>query len=250
MRYYWEDARWPWRADESLRRFVRRAGKAGAPRLRSGQAPRLFQTKKSSPQRRRDRRESAERSKQPLRALDLGMGYGRNAIWLARQGYEVEGWETDARYVREARREARRLGLALKARRGDFARGRWRGPYEVVVISFALHQLRRSTALRVLRRARKALAPNGTIFLLAKLVDDRYSESLQRREDWVPVAGERNTFRHQKRGWVLSAVEPGEIRAALRGLKVRHYRETVLTSRWGNEPVGHRVAEVVAQRKS
>jgi len=50
------------------------------------------------------------------------MGYGRNALWLAERGYAVEGWETDRRYLAEARREARRRGVRLKLRRGDFTR--------------------------------------------------------------------------------------------------------------------------------
>jgi 2-polyprenyl-3-methyl-5-hydroxy-6-metoxy-1,4-benzoquinol methylase len=50
------------------------------------------------------------------------MGYGRNAVWLAEQGYEVEGWELNGAYVREARREARRRGVKVRCRQVDFAR--------------------------------------------------------------------------------------------------------------------------------
>lgn len=209
------------------------------------------------------------------------MGYGRNALWLAAQGYAVEGWEMDRRYLAEARREARRRGLKLRLRRGDFtrlrqgfprlgsgqvggqARTRFRGPYDVIVISGVLHQVRRSLALQVLRRARATLAPGGRLFLLVKLTRDGYFRQVRKDPNWIPVPGERNTRRRVRapdppkywrgrkraRRWILSALTPGEVRNALRGLRLRHYREVVLRSDWEEpEPVTHHMAEVVAQK--
>lgn len=121
------------------------------------------------------------------RALDLGMGYGRNALWLAEQGYRVEGWEIDERYLREARREAGRRGVRLACRRADFSRASLRGSYDVIVISQALNQVPRSTALRVLQAAREALEPGGRLFLLAKLTRDRYFQRWKRSREWERV---------------------------------------------------------------
>ena len=200
------------------------------------------------------------------------MGYGRNALWLAEQGYAVEGWETDRRYLAEARREARRRGVRLKLRRGDFTRGRFRGPYDVIVVSNALHQVRHSAALRVLARARAALAPGGRLFLLVKLTRDRYFQRTKRDASWAPVPGERNTLRRRRapevpkywrgrkrrRQWILSALTPQEVRNALRGssgkargsLRILWYREAIFRSEWQEpEPVTHDSAEVVAERE-
>ena len=255
-RYYYEDARWPWRPDAFLRRFL---GK------RKKQLPRFARNDKNLP-----------------KALDLGMGYGRNALWLAERGYAVEGWETDRRYRAEARREARlrqgsggrarRRAGKLIVRRSDFTRARLRGPFDVIVISNALHQVRRSAALRTLQRARAALAPGGRLFLLVKLTRDRYFQRTKRDASWGPVPGERNTLRRRrvpeapkywrgrKRGrrWTLSALTPREIRQALRGprgqargrLRILWYREAVFRSDWQEpEPVTHDSAEVVAEKE-
>ncbi|MDA2913759.1 methyltransferase domain-containing protein [Acidobacteriia bacterium AH_259_A11_L15] len=262
-RYYYEDSRWPWRPDAFLRRFLKKH--------------------------RKQRKHRRQRKK--IRALDLGMGYGRNALWLAEQGFEVEAWELDRRYVAEARREAKRRGVELAdrladnspgpegvrslsrarlpqagesrgTRLGDFTRARFRGPYEVIVISNALHHVRRSQALRVLRRARRGLAPGGLLFLLVKLTRDRYFRLRRRDPNWSPVRGERNTLRRvrgpaeyrcwrgrrKQRASLLSALEPAEVRRALRGLQFRHYRETVLRSEWVRPAVTHHVAEIVAQK--
>lgn len=195
------------------------------------------------------------------------MGYGRNALWLAEQGYRVEGWEIDGRYLGEARREARRRGVRLTCRRIDFGREPLCGSYDVIVISQALNQVPRSTALRVLRAAREALAPGGRLFLLAKLTRDRYFQRWKRSREWQRVPGEKNTLRRlrppealsgkprriervRQRGvWVQSTLTPAEVKRALTGLQIRHYREVVLRSEWETEEtVTHTVAEVVAER--
>jgi len=184
---------------------------------------------------------------------------------MAERGYRVEGWEVDRRYAREARQEAKRRRVRLTIRRTNFTKGGWRGPYEVIVISQALHQVRRSAALRVLERAKKALAPGGELFLLAKLTSDRHVQRVRRDPAWKQVVGERNTFLrpearkrgHYHRGrprppaMILSALEPGEIRRALKGLKLRYWRTVVLRSDWEEEvPVTHTVAEVVAEKEN
>lgn len=204
------------------------------------------------------------------------MGYGRNALWLAERGYEVEGWEKDRAYVAEARREARRRGVRLTCVEKDFTRlprrGRPPRRYDVVVISLALHQVRRSAALRVLRWTRRALAPGGQLFLMVKLTGDRYFQRVQATRGWKKVTGEKNTLlrpqtpgrgyfhagRPRRRRLFLSALTPGEVQQALRGprgkargrLRIRHWREVVLRSDWEEaEPVTHHMAEVVAQKK-
>jgi len=295
-RSYYEDGRWPWRPDGILQKYKKQI-------LRCAQDDKRFH---------------------PARALDLGMGYGRNALWLAERGFEVEGWELDGKYVREARREWRRrraekqippspfLGKGLgrddssraharagrlRVQQGDFARGDWRGPYDVIVISQALHQLKRSEALRVLRRAKKALRPalrprgprgfggqgGGRLFLLAKLTRDKHVRRVAQSAEWERVRGEKNTWRRlirkpksekrkpgergpefhpgrlRRRWTLLSALTRGEIRGALRGLRLVHYREVVLQSDWcaqgasasggeENAVVTHTVAEVVGER--
>ncbi len=166
-------------------------------------------------------------------------------------------------------------------RRGDFSKAKLRGRYDVVVISQALHQVKRSAALKMLKRAVAALRQpgarlrasrfggqaarqaGGRLFLLAKLTSDRHVQRVRRDPAWRPVKGERNTFLRpsaRKRGSynagrprtpqrVLSALEPREIRAALKGVRVVHWRRVVLRSDWEEEvPVTHTVAEVVAER--
>jgi tellurite methyltransferase len=53
------------------------------------------------------------------RTLDLAMGRGRNAIHLAKMGFEVEGVDISPEAVHAAIERARSLGIPLKARVAD-----------------------------------------------------------------------------------------------------------------------------------
>jgi 2-polyprenyl-3-methyl-5-hydroxy-6-metoxy-1,4-benzoquinol methylase len=66
----------------------------------------------------------------PGRALDLGMGQGRNALFLAEEGWEVTGVDIAEEGLEIAGREAERRGLRLDlvhedAYRFDIGRERW-----------------------------------------------------------------------------------------------------------------------------
>ncbi|MCZ2149189.1 MAG: class I SAM-dependent methyltransferase [Bryobacterales bacterium] len=58
----------------------------------------------------------------PGNALDIGMGQGRNAIFLAQQGWDVTGIDLSELGVIEARERARRLGARIDARVQDVFR--------------------------------------------------------------------------------------------------------------------------------
>jgi len=69
---------------------------------------------------------SAVKGRRPGKALDIGMGQGRNSIFLAQEGWDVTGFDPSDEGVRQARERAAKLGLrlrALVAREEDFDLG-------------------------------------------------------------------------------------------------------------------------------
>ena len=50
-----------------------------------------------------------------MRILDAGCGYGRNLVYLLREGYKVVGADTDAKAVEHVRALARELAPTLPA---------------------------------------------------------------------------------------------------------------------------------------
>ncbi|MDP2952362.1 MAG: class I SAM-dependent methyltransferase, partial [Chloroflexota bacterium] len=57
------------------------------------------------------------------RVLDVAMGEGRNAIHLAKKGFEVEGVDISQEAVRAALQSAREAGVSIKARVADLESG-------------------------------------------------------------------------------------------------------------------------------
>jgi SAM-dependent methyltransferase len=73
----------------------------------------------------------------PGRALDVGMGQGRNALYLAQQGWNVTGFDPAEKAVAAAREQAKRMGVTVVTyvegdETFDFGRAQW----DLVVLSY------------------------------------------------------------------------------------------------------------------
>jgi SAM-dependent methyltransferase len=74
--------------------------------------------------------ESTVKGRQPGTALDIGMGQGRNSLFLAAQGWQVTGFDIAEVGVKLAREEAQKKGLKLEALvadvdKFDYGKERW-----------------------------------------------------------------------------------------------------------------------------
>jgi len=69
------------------------------------------------------------------RALDVAMGTGRNAVYLAKKGFDVEGVDISPEAVRSALEQARKVGVTLKARVADLEIDYYieKGAYDVII---------------------------------------------------------------------------------------------------------------------
>ena len=59
-------------------------------------------------------------NRKPGRVLDIGMGQGRNSLFLARLGWDVTGVDVSDKGIDRARKEAARLGLKINCVVSDF----------------------------------------------------------------------------------------------------------------------------------
>jgi len=69
------------------------------------------------------------------RALDVAMGNGRNAVYLATKGFEVEGIDISPEAVSSALERAQKDGVSLKARVADLESNYQieKGVYDVII---------------------------------------------------------------------------------------------------------------------
>jgi SAM-dependent methyltransferase len=111
--------------------------------------------------------------RKPGKALDFGMGQGRNAVFLAMQGWDVTGFDPSNEGVRLAQANAAKAGVKIRALvasddQFDFGAARW----DLIVMTYI-----RSLTSRDAEVIWRALAPGG-IFVYEN-GSDRHNELLK-----------------------------------------------------------------------
>jgi SAM-dependent methyltransferase len=148
--------------------------------------------------------EDAMRGRPPGAAIDLGMGEGRNAIYLARLGWRVTGVDLSDVAVAQARKHAAQAGVPLEAvvadlDQYDFGHERWD-----LIALFYMHAWFHLSKLPSAQRLRDALKPGGV------LVIEGYG------------AGPDNDVGYQT----------NELLRAFSDLKIRRYEDTTAEADW------------------
>lgn len=136
---------------------------AGTPRFNSG--PNAFLVEMAS-------------GRTPGVALDVGMGQGRNAIYLARQGWQVTGFDPAEQAVALAQKQAADLGVRLTTHvqsdeEFEFGSARW----DLIVLSYV-------GVRGILDRIHTALKPGGIVVLEAYHRDATQGSSIGRDVVW------------------------------------------------------------------
>jgi 2-polyprenyl-3-methyl-5-hydroxy-6-metoxy-1,4-benzoquinol methylase len=151
-------------------------------------------------------------------ALDVGMGQGRNAIWLAQNGWIVTGFDPAEKAVALAQKNAASLGVELTTLiKGiedfDLGESKW----DLVVLSYV-------GARGFNDKVQRALRPGGVVVLEA-------------------------FHRDAARGRTIGAgvvFDPGELPALFRDLRVVRYEEPLAIADFGQQLV--RVVRFCAEK--
>ena len=152
------------------------------------------------------------------KALDVACGAGRNALLMARAGFEVDAIDISAEGLMQARRDADAAGLEVNWIEHDLDESyRFDSDYDLIVVLWFVN-------LPLVTRLCDCLAPGGLLVCEEHLVTE------------TEVSGPRTrSFR----------VLPGELRQAVNGLEILFYEESVTRNNAG-EPLAS--ARVVAKK--
>ena len=164
---------------------------------------------------------SAVTGRKPGRALDVGMGQGRNAVFLAVEGWNVTGFDISDVGLEVAKKNAARVGVkinaVLKSREDfDFGTAQW----DLIVITYEIIPLE---TMSYGTRLRNSLRAGGLIVIETTASDA--GQPLTRSVD----------------------VDPARLLRALDGFRILHFEDTVAMPDWGKEKT--RLARLVAEKK-
>jgi len=150
------------------------------------------------------------------RAVDVATGLGHNAVWLAQQGWAVEGWDVSPRGLALAASLALREGVQVDWRERDLDSLDWPvAAFDLIVgTRFYLPAAARSGAVAALR-------PGGLLIWETFTLDQAARPGAHFRDDRY-------------------LLRPGELLRWFPELRVRHYRDEVVD--------GNAVASLVAEK--
>ena len=101
--------------------------------------------------------------KRGSKVLDVGCGLGTNAIWMAANGYIVQGVDISEAAVAQAAVRAAQAGITLRFQQMDFlSPHQWDSPFDTVVDRGCLHSLcSRDARASFGKRVAESLMPGG-----------------------------------------------------------------------------------------
>jgi rhodanese-related sulfurtransferase len=154
-------------------------------------------------------------------ALDLAMGEGRNAIYLATRGFDVDAVDVDPNAVAQARASARKLGAPIRAIVGNVEDGTYIIPIETYSVILVFHYLHRP----VFQDIKDGVVPGGVV------VYQTYTTEQQR-------FGPPSSPDH--------LLQPGELEQVFADWDILRYREVTGPARSDGRP--RAIAGIVARK--
>ena len=151
------------------------------------------------------------------RALDIAMGRGRNALFLAKAGFEVDGLDRDGEALASCKDKAKQLGLRnLSLKQIDFEASPSieQEAYDLIVNSY---YLQRDLAPILVN----ALKPGGILVFETFLIENHHRFNHPRRREFC--------------------LEPNELLHLFHGLTITYYHE-------GTRDFGPYLASLIAQK--
>ncbi len=100
------------------------------------------------------------------RVLDVGCGQGRDAIFVARLGYDVTGVDLSPNGIADLMRAGQEQGLRIKGVVADITAYEPDGPFDVILVDRTLHMLPLSPRLDVLGRLIDHVAVGGWLLIV------------------------------------------------------------------------------------
>lgn len=165
---------------------------------------------------------SAIEGRKPGCALDIGMGQGRNSVFLALKGWDVTGFDLSDEGIATARRNADRASVKIDAIVGsedtfDYGTERWN------LIVFVYEPFPITTAAYV-ERLHRSLRPGGLIVI----------------EGFGEEEGVKNR--------PTTAIDPGRLLTAFKDFRLLHFQDVVGVPDWGG-PKPRRLVRMVAEKR-
>lgn len=159
--------------------------------------------------------------------LDLGTGEGREAVFLAKKGFNVKAIDSSARGIHKLNQLCKIHNISVNYRVGDIAKEDYEEDYDIIVCNYVLHFLSREYINKVIEKMKRHTKKNGINVISVFTEDNDYK-------------GFSYLFRK------------GELKDHYGGWEILEYNEyiTPMEQHGNTKPHRHAVAEIIARKPS
>lgn len=177
------------------------------------------------------------------RILDVGCGWGRHSLELARLGFQVTGLDLSARLLEEAANAARAEGLEIEWVQGDMRKMAFDARFDAAISMFSSLGYFDSEEddLAALRGMREAVVPGGRL-LLETMHRDAIAREYVERDWWDTPEGDEvrvdRTFdaiagvSHETLHWRDAAGNTGEKPHSIRIRSATEWHDLLQRAEW------------------
>ena len=164
-----------------------------------------------------------------LRLLDIGCGEGRNAVFFARNGYEVHAFDISGKGLEKTERLARQAGVSVRTFQADLNQFRLTEPFDILFSTGTLHSCNPSVRVELFENL-KDFTTEGGINVFSIFV----------KKPFIPRApdGDANA-----RPW-----RSGELLTLYHDWKIEWFTEEIFDCISGGVPHQHAVNRLMARK--
>jgi tellurite methyltransferase len=128
------------------------------------------------------------------KVLDIGGGEGRNALYFATKGFDVEVIDLSKAGLDKIEAKAKELNLSIKVRVADITETGIDSTYDLIISSFMFHHLSKDEALTLVQQMKEHVAPRGYIIISAFTKKSEFFENDPTTDRYYPALNEIKTL--------------------------------------------------------
>lgn len=180
------------------------------------------------------------------KVLDLGIGEGRNALFFAKKGYEVEGFDMSQTAVDRCIERAKSSNLKLSAKVTDLKEVTLpKEEYSLIIAAWMLNFLKKAEAERIALEMKKGLKREGIVYVGTFSMHNPGYEKASKNLEVI----EESTFYSRKRDLLVHYFTREELLSIFTDFKTIYCAEGMGLDLSHDEPHYHGFIEYIGQKR-
>jgi tellurite methyltransferase len=156
--------------------------------------------------------------------LEIGAGAGRNSLFLAEKGFDIEATDLSPKSVEMIKQKASEAGISLKAEVADCTETELKKEYDAIICTFTFHHLSRADGENVIQKIQKHTKPGGFNILTIFTKDgDFYKKNPSTPNFYLE---NKDELEHIYKGWKIIKIFEKEGKARAVDEKGEHKQNT------------------------